>query len=150
MVSEQRSKIMSRIRSKDTGIELTLRRALWQKGYRYRKNYKGLPGTPDIAFTKYKIAVFCDSEFFHGYDWDIKKQKLGENRDYWIKKIERNMERDRENDHKLMNMDWVPVHFWGQDILKHTDECVEAISDLIFEIRLGLDQIDDGDGVEEE
>lgn len=111
MTTEQRSRAMSHIKGKDTSIEVLLRKALWHKGIRYRKNYKKLPGSPDIAITKHKIAVFCDSEFFHGYNWEIKKQKLGQSRDYWIKKIERNMERDRENDFKLLAMEWVPMHF---------------------------------------
>ena len=91
---EQRSRIMSHIKGKDTKIEIILRKALWKRGYRYRKNYKVLPGSPDIAIIKYKIAIFCDSEFFHGYNWEIKKQRLGNNRDYWIKKIEKNIERE--------------------------------------------------------
>lgn len=82
------SKNMQKIHSKDTSIELQLRKALWHKGYRYRKNYKFLPGSPDIVLTKYKIAIFCDSEFFHGKDWEILKLRLekGKNPDYWIKK----------------------------------------------------------------
>ena len=89
LTKEQRSKCMSHIRSKDTGIEVRLRKALWKKGYRYRKNYKRLPGTPDIVLTKYRIAIFCDSEFWHGRDWDVLKPRLlkGKNPDYWIKKI---------------------------------------------------------------
>ena len=91
---------MRKIHSKDTSIELLLRKALWHKGYRYRKNYKALPGSPDIVLTKYKIAIFCDSEFFHGKDWEILKLRLekGKNPDFWIKKIERNRNRDYEND----------------------------------------------------
>ena len=136
MTQEQRSRAMSHIKGKDTSIEVLLRKALWHKGIRYRKNYKKLPGTPDIAITKYRIAIFCDSEFFHGYNWEIKKQKLGHNRAYWIKKIERNMTRDRENDSKLIAMDWVPMHFWGHEIHKRTEECVEAVEDLIFELQM--------------
>ena len=136
MTSEQRSLTMSHIKGKDTSIEVILRRTLWNKGYRYRKNYKKLPGTPDIAITKYRIAIFCDSEFFHGYNWEIKKQKLGQNREYWIKKIERNIARGRENDFKLSERGWVPIHFWGRKILKHTAECVEAVEDLIFELQV--------------
>lgn len=85
------SKNMSKIHSSDTSIEIRLRKALWHRGYRYRKNYKLLPGSPDIVLTKYKIAIFCDSEFFHGKDWEILKLRLekGKNPDYWIKKIER-------------------------------------------------------------
>lgn len=138
MTPEQRSRTMSHIRGKDTKIELILRKALWHRGYRYRKNYKALPGSPDIALTKYRIAIFCDSEFFHGYDWQLTKQKLGNNKEYWIKKIERNMVRDREADFKLIAMDWIPVHFWGQDILKRTAECVEAIDDLRFELEMSM------------
>lgn len=67
---------------------------------------------PPIAITKYRIAIFCDSEFFHGYNWEIKKQKLGHNQEYWIKKVERNMARDWENDFKLIAMDRVPMHFF--------------------------------------
>ena len=145
MPPEQRSQAMSHIKGKDTSIEVILRKALWHKGIWYRKNYKKLPGTPDIAITKYKIAIFCDSEFFHGYNWEIKKQKLGHNREYWIKKIERNMARDRENDFKLIALNWIPIHFWGQEIQKHTEECVQAVEDLIFELRMNqFDAMIDG------
>ncbi|ENY97083.1 DNA mismatch endonuclease Vsr [Hungatella hathewayi 12489931] len=141
---EQRSRIMSHIKGKDTKIEIILRKALWKRGYRYRKNYKVLPGSPDIAIIKYKIAIFCDSEFFHGYNWEIKKQRLGNNRDYWIKKIEKNIERDRSVDLKLIAMGWVPIHFWGEEILKNLSLCIEAIDDLRFEIQMeDFDEIDD-------
>lgn len=136
MTPEQRKKTMSHIKGKDTSIEVILRKALWRKGYRYKKNFKELPGTPDIAITKHKIAIFCDSEFFHGYEWNRKKLRLGENREYWIKKIERNMARDKENDLKLLWMDWIVIHFWGHDIIRHTDDCVRAIEDLVFEIQM--------------
>lgn len=124
MTPEQRHKAMSRIRSKDTSIEIILRKALWHRGYRYRKNYKGLPGTPDIALTKQRIAVFCDSEFFHGKDWDELKLRLenGSNSIYWIRKITRNMERDRETEHALAFRDWTVLRFWGEDIKKHTEK----------------------------
>lgn len=131
------SKNMSHIRSKNTSIELVLRKALWHKGYRYRVNYKLLPGSPDIVLTKYKIAIFCDSEFFHGKDWNILKLRLekGNNPDYWIKKIEKNRRRDIENDKKLLFLGWTVLHFWGQDIIKHTDECIAAIEETIWEIK---------------
>jgi DNA mismatch endonuclease (patch repair protein) len=123
-VSEQRHKNMSAIKSKDTSIEVRLRKALWHKGYRYRKNYKGLPGTPDIVLTRYKIAIFCDSEFFHGKDWDELRLRLenGSNSSYWVKKISRNIERDSRNDRSLKAVDWTVLRFWGKDIMKHTDE----------------------------
>lgn len=132
------SRNMSRIRSQDTSIEVALRKALWQEGIRYRKNYKKLPGSPDIAITKYKIAIFCDSEFFHGKDWEILKPRLekGNNPDYWIKKITRNQERDTEKDQQLLFLGWTVVHFWGKDILKHTDECIRVVKELIFDQRI--------------
>ena len=132
------SKIMSKIRSKDTSFELLLRKALWHKGYRYRKNYKVLPGSPDIVLTKYKIAIFCDSEFFHGKDWDSLKTRLekGKNPEFWINKIERNRNRDYENDKKLLFLGYTVIHFWGQDIIKHTDECIQAIEESIWNTEL--------------
>lgn len=137
------SKNMSRIRGKDTSIEVTLRKALLKKGYRYRKNYRALAGSPDIALTKYKIAIFCDSEFFHGKDWEILKPRLekGKNPDYWIPKIERNMQRDREKDQELLFEGWTVIHFWGKDILKNTEECIRVIEEAIFSEH--LDQIDE-------
>ncbi len=125
---------MSAIKSKDTSIEVRLRKALWHKGYRYRKNYKGLPGTPDIVLTRYKIAIFCDSEFFHGKDWDELRLRLenGSNSSYWVKKISRNIERDSRNDRSLKAVDWTVLRFWGKDIMKHTDECIRTIEETIF------------------
>jgi DNA mismatch endonuclease (patch repair protein) len=136
--SDKRSKNMSHIKGSDTSIEITLRRALWNKGYRYRKNYKQLPGRPDIVLMKYKIAIFCDSEFFHGKDWEVLKPRLlkGKNPDYWIPKIERNMERDVEKDKELLFLGWTVIHFWGKDILKNTDECVRVIEESIFDMQV--------------
>lgn len=132
------SKNMRHIRSKDTSIEVKLRKELWHKGYRYRKNYKKLPGSPDIVLTKYKIAIFCDSEFFHGKDWEVLKARLekGNNPDYWIKKIERNRDRDMENDKKLLFLGWTVIHFWGKDILRNTEECIRVIEETIWDIRI--------------
>ncbi len=140
-VTEKSHKNMSCIKGKDTSIEITLRKALWKKGYRYRKNYKMLPGKPDIALTKYKIAIFCDSEFFHGKDWEIQKPRLlnGKNPEYWIAKIERNMERDKEKDAALMFGGWTVIHFWGKDILKNPDECINVIEECIFEQKIQVD-----------
>lgn len=138
LTKEQRHKNMSSIRGRDTKIELILRRALWEKGYRYRKNYKKLPGSPDIALTKYKVAIFCDGEFFHGKDWEILKVRLekGSNSDFWIKKISRNMERDDEVNKKLFFEGWTVIRFWGNDISKHTDECVKVVEETIFDLLL--------------
>ena len=137
-VTEQRKKTMSKIRGKDTKIEVALRKALWAKGYRYRKNYKKIPGSPDICLTKYKIAIFCDSEFFHGKDWEVLKAKVakGNNGEYWVKKIQENIVRDGEKDKALNALGWTVIHFWGKDILKKTDECVRVIEETIFELNL--------------
>ncbi len=133
------SKNMSKIHGSDTSIEIRLRKALWHRGYRYRKNYKLLPGSPDIVLTKYKIAIFCDSEFFHGKDWEILKLRLekGKNPDYWIKKIERNRNRDVETDKKLLFLGWTVIHFWGQDIVRRTDECIKIIEEAIWDTQIG-------------
>lgn len=135
VVSEKSHKTMSHIRGKDTKIEVVLRKALWAKGYRYRKNLKDLPGRPDIALTKYRIAIFCDSEFFHGKDWEDLKPRLekGKNPDYWVKKIERNIQRDKEKDEALQAIGWTVMHFWGKDILKDPDACVAQIEQMISE-----------------
>lgn len=156
LTKEQRHKAMSNIRSKDTSIEVKLRKALWKKGYRYRKNYSKLPGSPDIAMTKYKIAIFCDSEFFHGKDWELVlkprllKSPKGE---YWIKKILRNMERDAEVDKSLLFLGWTVIHFWGCDINKKIDECIQVIEECIFDIKIQSYELadsfygdDEGDG----
>lgn len=139
-VSERSHKNMSKIHGKDTSIELVLRRALWKKGYRYRKNYKKIPGRPDIALTKYKIAIFCDGEFFHGKDWEVLKPRLeqGKNSDYWVQKIQRNMDRDSEKDKELLFQGWTVIHFWGKDIIKNTDECVRVIEEAIFDMKLSV------------
>lgn len=131
----QRKKCMQHIHFKDTSIEIALRKALWHKGYRYRKNYRALPGVPDIVLTKQRIVIFCDSEFFHGKDWEIKKTRLAKskNAEYWINKIERNINRAADNDQRLMALGWTVIHFWGQDILKNTDECVKIIEETIYD-----------------
>ncbi|MEY8413381.1 very short patch repair endonuclease [Lachnospiraceae bacterium 62-26] len=136
LTKEQRHKNMSHIKSRDTSIEVKLRKELWKKGYRYRKNYNKIPGKPDIAITKYKIAIFCDSEFFHGKDWEVLKPRLqkGDNAEYWISKIQRNRERDDEVNKELLFHGWTVVRFWGKDIMKNTDECVKVIDETVFDI----------------
>ena len=139
LTAEQRHKAMSHVHSKDTSIEIKLRKALWHKGYRYRKNYKALPGTPDIAITKYKIAIFCDSEFFHGKDWtEVLRPKVrrGNNPSFWESKIERNIERDAETNKLLASLGWTVIRFWGKEINKHLDECVNTVEECIFESRI--------------
>ena len=138
LTKEQRHKNMKNIRSKDTAIEIRLRKALRQKGYRYRKNYKELPGCPDIVLTKYKIAIFCDGEFFHGKDWEVLKPRLKQsnNSQFWINKISRNIERDDEVNKKLLFLGWTVIRFWGKDIKKKTEECVKVVEEEIFAIKM--------------
>ena len=129
---------MQRIRSKDTKIEVLLRKALWHQGIRYRKNYSKIPGKPDIAITKYKIAVFCDSEFFHGKDWEDLRPRLlkGDNGEFWVKKIGKNREHDEEINKKLAFLGWTVIRFWGTDIKKNLDDCVRVVEESIFEIKM--------------
>lgn len=139
---EQRKKNMQHIRCKDTKIEITLRKALWKRGYRYRKNYKLLPGKPDIVLTKQKIVIFCDSEFFHGKDWKDLKRKLSDsnNGSFWIDKIEKNIQRDSEIDRQLKDKGWTVLRFWGKDIMNDPNLCVLAIEEMIFENKLKLSE----------
>lgn len=147
LTKEQRRKNMQHIKSRDTKIEILLRKTLWKKGIRYRKNYKALPGTPDIAITKYKIAIFCDGEFFHGKDWEVLKPRLlrGSNSEFWISKISRNKERDDEINKKLLFMGWTVIRFWGDDIKNHPNECVKVIEETIFDLTLQSDNYMDED-----
>ena len=132
LTPEQRRRNMQAIKSKDTTIELALRKALWSKGIRYRKNCKTLIGKPDIAITKYKIAVFCDSEYWHGFDWENRNQKLKSNREYWIPKIERNMARDKEVSEALEAEGWTVIRFWERQIRKELDSCVDEVVKVVL------------------
>ena len=124
---EQRKKNMQAIKSKDTEIEIILRKELWSRGYRYRKNYKKLIGKPDIALTKYKIAIFCDSEFWHGKNYHESTDRIGTNAEYWKQKILRNIERDRQVTEQLTLDGWTVLRFWEKDIRKDTETCVQTI-----------------------
>ena len=129
---------MKYIHSKNTKIEVILRKALWNAGFRYRKNYDKLPGKPDIALTKYKIAIFCDGYFFHGKDWEVLKPKLekGNNPDFWIKKITRNQQRDDEVNKQLLFMGWTVIRFWGNEIKKNPEQCVKVVEETIFDLMM--------------
>ena len=144
LTKEQRRKNMQHIRSNDTKIEVLLRKALWNRGYRYRKNYRDLPGKPDIALTKYKIAIFCDGEFFHGKDWEVLRPRLekSNNSEYWISKISKNRKRDDEVNKKLLFMGWTVIRFWGRDIKNNTYEFIKVIDEAVFEIKLGQNDIE--------
>lgn len=106
---------------------------LWHMRYRYRKNDKRLPGSPDIAIMRHRIAVFVDGEFWHGKDWETRKPRLKSNREYWIEKIEENIARDKRVDDQLRAMDWTPFHFWSKDVIRDVDSCVSDILSFIIE-----------------
>ena len=124
---EQRHRNMQAVKNKDSEIELLLRKELWSRGLRYRKNSKRVFGHPDIVFMGKKIAVFCDSEFWHGYDWVHKKEEIKSRRDFWIPKIERNIQRDIEVNETLRSEGWTVLRFWGKEIKKNLDECADKI-----------------------
>ena len=124
-------KRMSNVRLKNGKAETLLAKALWHRGFRYRTNYKKLPGSPDIAILKYKIAVFVDGEFWHGQDWKKRKTRLKRNKEYWIEKIEENMDRDARVDAQLSEMGWIPIHFWEKKVLKSLDDCILFIMSVI-------------------
>ena len=126
--SEIVSKNMSHIRSTDTTIERQMRSALLKLGYRFRKNYSKLPGKPDIVMVKEKIAVFCDSDFWHGKNWKRLQKRLVTNTKYWVLKIERNRSRDRRVSKKIRDLGWKVFRFWESDIKKNINQCVRKIS----------------------
>jgi DNA mismatch endonuclease (patch repair protein) len=126
-----------------------LRKALWHEGIRYRKNYDKLQGKPDIAITRYKIAVFCDGELWHGKDWGDKKKRIKTNKKYWVKKIECNIARDNKNEKKLENMGWTVIRFWGKEIKNNLVDCVNVIKETIYEIKHNLYNIEYEQGYDE-
>ncbi|WP_299171219.1 very short patch repair endonuclease [uncultured Allomuricauda sp.] len=123
----ERSKIMGKIRGKNTKPELAFRKALWTAGYRYRVDYKKLMGKPDIALNKYKTVIFIDGEFWHGYNWEERKQKIKTNREFWIPKIERNIQRDQEVNLALKEMGYTVFRFWESDVKKNLDACLQKV-----------------------
>lgn len=131
--AEQISYNMRMVKNKDSDIELLLRKELCNRGIRYRKNVRKIYGNPDIVFIGLKIAIFCDSEFWHGYDWENRKHDFKSNQDFWIPKIERNMERDKEVNERLQEEGWTVLRFWGNEIKKETARCVDEIEKTIKE-----------------
>lgn len=105
-------------KNKGTKPELLLAKYLWALGLRYRKNDRSIFGTPDLSFKRYKIAIFIDGKFWHGKDWDIRKYDIKSNKDFWISKIEYNMNRDKKVNDYLISKGWVIFRFWGKDVLK--------------------------------
>ncbi|OIV43466.1 very short patch repair endonuclease [Flavobacterium johnsoniae] len=131
LTPEQRRKNMQAIKSTATKDEVRLAKALWKLGYRYRKNNKKVFGKPDLTFANYKIAIFIDSEFFHGKDWETQQLRIKSNRDYWIPKIERNMKRDIEVNDYLLSKNWKVLRFWSKEIQKELESCIEKIKQEI-------------------
>ncbi|GAB5473279.1 MAG: very short patch repair endonuclease [Maribacter sp.] len=123
----KRSKIMSRIRGKNTKPELAFRKALYAQGYRYRVDYKKLIGRPDILLKKYKTAIFIDGEYWHGHKWQERKPKIKTNRDFWIAKIERNMQRDKEVNQGLSDLGYTVFRFWENEIKKELETCLGKV-----------------------
>ena len=128
---EQRRKNMQAVKNKDSQIELLLRNELWTRGLRYRKNVNRIYGKPDIVFIGKKVAVFCDSEFWHGYNWEERKKDFKSHREFWIPKIERNMERDAEVTARLESEGWTVIRFWGNEIKKNTAQCADIIEKAV-------------------
>src|SRR3989339_461591 len=126
-----RSKNIGQIKGKNTQPELKLRKVLWSLGYRYGINVKQLPGPPDMFFTRHKLAIFIDGEFWHGFRWEEKKNQLKANRDFWIPKIERNMQRDWENNKALIEMGYTVMRFWQKEIQKDFTNCLAQIAHFI-------------------
>lgn len=128
---EQRSRNMAAIKNKATKDEVRLGKAMWQAGLRYRKNTKTVFGKPDFTFKKYKLAVFVDSEFFHGKNWETEKHRIKSNQEFWHKKIERNIQRDKEVNEYLTSQGWTVLRFWSKEVKKNLDEVVKVIKNEI-------------------
>ena len=138
LTKEQRKKNMRAVKNKGSIIEKLLAKELWDNGLRYRKNDKSIYGTPDFVFKKLKIAVFCDSEFWHGKDWDKRKYDFKTNQEFWIPKIERNIIRDKIVNEYLLKNNWKVLRFWGNEIKKDAHLCILKVKD---EIRKQQDEI---------
>lgn len=128
---EQISFNMRMVKNKNSLIELALRKELWRRGLRYRKNKNDIVGKPDIVFVGKKVAVFCDSEFWHGHDWENRKRDFKSNRDFWIPKIERNIARDIEVNKALESSGWTVIRFWGREIKKDVCACADRVEDAL-------------------
>lgn len=127
LTQEQRTKNMKAIKSKNTKMEVLLAKALWSKGIRYRKNDKSVFGRPDLTIKKKKVAIFVDSEYFHGKDWNVEKHRIKTNREFWWKKIEENQKRDEIVNRFLVDKGWKVLRFWSQEVRKNLELCVKKI-----------------------
>jgi DNA mismatch endonuclease, patch repair protein len=119
---------MSKIRGKNTSIEIELGRAIWRAGLRYRKHYK-IKGTPDFVLVKYKVAIFCDSAFWHGYkNMKTKRHRFRSNQTFWMNKIRRNIERDKEVNKELRKLGWKVIRLWDFEIENNLDRAITKIT----------------------
>ena len=123
-------------RSTGTKPERMLARELWRRGYRYRKNVRSVPGTPDICFKSRKVAVFVDGDFWHGRDWERARQRIKSNREFWYAKIERNMARDLRTDQRLQARGWRVLRFWASEVMKHLSECADRVEEVLREVHI--------------
>ncbi len=133
LTKEQRRKNMQVVKSTGSKIEITLAKELWALGHRYRKNDNSVFGKPDLAMKRYKLAIFIDSEFWHGKDWKNRKHDIKSNQDFWFKKIQGNIERDKEVNEQLSRDGWTVLRFWGEDITKNLRNCTDKILKTINE-----------------
>ncbi len=135
LTKEQRQKNMRAVKNKGSKIEVLLMKSLWRKGLRYRKNDRTVFGKPDIVFKKLKVAVFCDSEFWHGKDWADKKKSIKSNRIFWITKIEKNINRDKIVNYTLKKQGWKVLRFWGKQIENNITFCVTKVNKVLQKLR---------------
>ena len=133
--TKKRSKMMSKIRGKNTKPEMRFRRALWAKGIKYRVDSRKLPGRPDVSIRKYKLAIFVDGEYWHGYNWEERRKKVKTNREFWIPKIERNIQRDREVNAQLQALGFKVFRFWESEVKKELETCINQVSDYIEDFK---------------
>ncbi len=135
--SELASQIKRNNRQSNTKPEIMLRKELWKRGLRYRVNVKNLPGKPDVVFSKSRVVIFCDGDFWHGRNWRVLKKKLetGNNADYWTAKISTNMKRDKRNTILLEEMGWCVIRIWEKDIKKNLFEVVSKIETLTKQLK---------------
>ena len=126
----ERSRLMKKIRLKDTQPEMILRKELTKLGLRYRIHSAKLPGKPDIVLNRFKLVIFIDGEFWHGFDWETKKSRIKSNRDYWIPKIERTIKRDKDNTTKLNELGFTVFRFWKQQLKKNLVSCLAQIKEF--------------------
>ena len=136
---EQRRRNMQAVKNKDSKIEVMLRKALYHKGFRYRKNCRTVFGNPDIVFVREKVAVFCDSEFWHGYDWENRKTDFKSKQDFWIPKIERNIKRDKEVTAQLKSEGYIVLRFWGKQIKNELNKVLNEIEYAILNRRRNME-----------